>query len=157
MADQPAPNERDLDEKLARWADDVQRGQTPINMTIDSELQSLTQLVVRLDRAVGRQTPPPAMARRIRDRLAREWQTDSAAAPAPGWQQALREVFGARPLVAVLAVAAVVVLVVIAIPGGSTGGNLPGAAGGSGALLPAIIVLAALVAAAAWWWNRRQK
>jgi hypothetical protein len=157
MADQPAPHERDMDEKLARWADDVQRGQTPNPMTADPELQPLTQLVVRLDRAVGRQAPPAAMTRRIRDRLAREWQTTAPAAPAPAWQQALREAFGARPLVAVLALAAVVVLVLIAIPGGSTGGNLPGAAGGAGAVLPALIVLAALAAVAAWWWNRRQK
>jgi len=165
MPEEHNPKTRDVDSLLAEFTDRVLSGQAAeaSDMGIeDDEMLNLQEMAVRLHREFGLKSPDPAMARRIKARLAAEWQRSGPAAQretiwSRGWRS-LSSMFSGgqrRVYVFALAAAAVIVLVVVAVPL-SAGIQLPGTAVGGGNLFPLILLAGFALVVVLWLFSRRK-
>lgn len=83
MPESLKPNEQTQDDELARFADQLIGGERPEVPEMEGknhELAELMQTVVQLERALSTERPDPAMTRRIRANLLKEWEVSGPTA-----------------------------------------------------------------------------
>jgi hypothetical protein len=162
------PNEQaQLDDELAKFADQIMGGEQPevplMEEGKNQELAELMETVVVLERVFSAERPDPAMSKRIKANLLKEWEISGPAAqPDSFWKRlwsgetwAPQRVTG---LVSAIGVAALVVIAAALIPSFS-GGGLEGSAGNPGSSIDPVPVVGGLVVLAGvlWWLSRRRR
>jgi len=165
MPENMNPNEqKHYDDELARFADRVISGERPDVPEMagnNQELAELMETVVSLERVIGSERPDPAMAKRIKANLMKEWEMSGPAAERDSFWKRLWSAGGAAPqrqLTGLVTAVGVVALVVVAstlflsIPLGGLPGSAPGG-------VPTALVVGGLVVLAGvlWWLSRSQR
>lgn len=156
MTDSNKIDLQDMDDALAEFTDQVLKSHLPDDPQpagADDELRRLQRTVLHLHGAIDTSAPDPAMQRRIRTNLRREWERQHADRPSIVSRLRLLFTPAPRPALAFSLVCLVVALLAVALallpPGtipltgaaGSGGGNWPALAAGLLVALAALIYI----------------
>lgn len=148
-------DQKHYDDELARFADQVVGGEQPEVPAMDSsnqEMVELMQTVVSLNRVFKAERPDPAMARRIRANLLKEWEVSGPAAEQDSFWKRLWSGQMAQPqMVTAIGVAALVVVAAGAVFLSSFGSLTTGGSGGQGPV-PTVLIVGGLVVLAGVLW-----
>jgi len=164
MPENLTPDDKKKDDELARFADQVIGGGRPEVPEMDGkdqEMAELMQTVARVERAMSAERPDPAMARRIRANLLKEWEISGPTAERSSFWGRLWRGQGSwssarqRQIAGLVMATAVVALVlfsyVLLSSGGLTGSQTTGSAGLQPVSAALIVGGLAVLSVILWW------